>query len=504
MNADHTKYLSVFIGVHRRPISLLHLRPYCLRPPRPAGVVKSTPAALSAGCALTYSSFGACLDAWRTPSKTKKRTDSSMPTRPKATPRSFRIPAIRWYGLSSSCHTRISSTTLISSRARISSNPGSTHAGSPVSVNTTAKVRSLRPQRTPVRYIMAAPDSSTTARSPNSFMASCNLAMRARYVSAETSVVCCGMGLSKRLIDRRALLRKHARTFLGDVHAIFQTDTELAVDGDGRFVAEAHPRLDLRCISLHQVGPLVRVQPDSVPGAMRQSRCLVPGAETRAGDHLARRRVHALAGGTGPRRRQRRILRPPLQVPHFALPLGRLAEHRGARDVALIAFHAAPIVDQHHVALAQLLRLYAAVRERRVFAENRHRRPAHPQRAQGLRRLRRLGGSPYRFAPRGQNPRLPRLPLAGEIVHAGAALQVDGGHLVDAHQPPRFLHARRAFPVGDRLDAVQHGLQFADGFGLIALLRRGHARNCGGNEDSSIHGYTSSVGFRLCQSVACS
>src|ERR1039458_4015433 len=85
----------------------------------------------------------------------------------------------------------------------------------------------------------------------------------------------------------------------------------------------------------------------------------------------------------GPAPRERRTLHPPLQVPPFALPLGRLAEHRGARDVALIAFHAAPIVDQYHVALAQLLRLYAAVRERRVFAENRHRRPAHPQRAEG-------------------------------------------------------------------------------------------------------------------------
>ena len=52
-------------------------------------------------------SFADCLDAWRTPSKTKKRTDSSIPTCPSATPRSFRVPAIRWYGLSSSCHTRI-------------------------------------------------------------------------------------------------------------------------------------------------------------------------------------------------------------------------------------------------------------------------------------------------------------------------------------------------------------------------------------------------------------
>ena len=57
---------------------------------------------------------------------------------------------------------------------------GQDPGGSPVWVKTTAKVRSLRPQRTPVRYIMAGPDSSTTARRPNSFMASCNLAMRAR------------------------------------------------------------------------------------------------------------------------------------------------------------------------------------------------------------------------------------------------------------------------------------------------------------------------------------
>src|ERR1035438_2651004 len=437
MNADHTKFLSVFIGVHRRPISLLHFSPCCLRPPRPAGVVKSTPAALSAGCALTYSSFGACLDAWRTPSKTKKRTDSSMPTRPKATPRSFRIPAIRWYGLSSSCHTRISSPTLISSRARISSNPGSTHAGSPVSVNTTAKVRSLRPQRTPVRYIMAAPDSSTTARSPNSFMASCNLAMRARYVSAETSVVCCGMGLSKRPIDGRALPGKHARASLGDVHAIFQAHAELAVDGDGRFVAEAHPRRDLGFIPLHQVGPLVPVQPDSVPGAMRQSRRLISRTEARAGDYISRRRVHALAGRARLRRRQRGILRPPLQIPHFALPLGRLAEHRGARDVALIPFHAAPVVDQHHVAFVQLLRLCAAVGERRVLAENGHRRPAHPKLTEGRRDVGAQLALRHAFAHGGERC---LVGFDGDIV--GALQERDLGRRFD--HPAACRHRRRA------------------------------------------------------------
>src|SRR6185369_13815723 len=127
---------------------------------------------------------------------------------------------------------------------------------------------------------------------------------------------------------------------------------------DSRLIAEAHAGLDSGLIALHEVGPFVPVQADPVACAMRQSRRLVPWTEARVGDHFAGRRVHALAGGSGFRRRQRGILRPPLQVPHIALPLGRLAEYRGARDVALIPLDAAAVVDQDHVALVQLLGLY--------------------------------------------------------------------------------------------------------------------------------------------------
>ena len=63
----------------------------------------------------------------------------------RATPRSFKASTIRWYGLSSSCQTRMSFPTWINSRARISSKPGSTQTGSPFAGRTTANVRSLSP-----------------------------------------------------------------------------------------------------------------------------------------------------------------------------------------------------------------------------------------------------------------------------------------------------------------------------------------------------------------------
>ena len=80
-----------------------------------------------------------------------------MPTLPFVTPRSLRIPAMTWNGLSSSCQTRTSFENLISSRARASSNAGVTHASSPLAGMTTPNVRSLLPQCTPVKYDHARP-----------------------------------------------------------------------------------------------------------------------------------------------------------------------------------------------------------------------------------------------------------------------------------------------------------------------------------------------------------
>src|SRR5487761_1942264 len=108
---------------------------------------------------------------------------------------------------------------------------------------------------------MAGPGSSTIAPSPNSFMASCAFLMRA----LKSSMVC--IFLSKRLIDRRALLGEHFRAVLGDVEAILQAHAEFAVNSDGWLVGVAHAGLDLRFVALHEIRPLMPVEPDPVPGA---------------------------------------------------------------------------------------------------------------------------------------------------------------------------------------------------------------------------------------------
>ena len=125
------------------------------------------------------------------------------------------------------------------------------------------------------------------------------------------------------------------------------------------------------------------VQANAVSGPVRQPRNFVSWPKAEIGDHFARGRIHGFACGPRFGRRQGRILRLAFQVPDLALAFGGLAENRGARDIGLVPFHRAAIVHQHHVALAQLLRRYAAVRERRVLAENRHGVSLHAQRAVG-------------------------------------------------------------------------------------------------------------------------
>ena len=108
---------------------------------------------------------------------------------------------------------------------------------------------------------------------------------------------------------------------------------------------------------------------------------LYPGSEAGIGDHLPRGGVHRFAGRAGPGGGQRGILRLALDVPDLPLARGRLAEDGRAGDVRLVALDRAAVVDQHHVALAQLLRLDAAVRKRGVLAEDRHRVALRAERA---------------------------------------------------------------------------------------------------------------------------
>src|SRR5213083_1995657 len=68
-----------------------------------------------------------------------------------------------------------------------------------------------------------------------------------------------------------------------------------------------------------------------------------------------------------PRRVESGCLRALYAVPYALVPIGGFAENGRARDVGLIAFNAAPAVDQNDVAFAKLLRSHRAVRQGRIL-----------------------------------------------------------------------------------------------------------------------------------------
>src|ERR1700678_2757591 len=98
-------------------------------------------------------------------------------------------------------------------------------------------------------------------------------------------------------------------------------------------------------------------QPDAVAGAVRQSWHFVSGAEARIGNHFARGCVDRFARSARVGGGQGGVLRLAFEVPNLRLAFRWFAEDSGARDVRLIAFHAASVVYQYHVAFAKLLRL---------------------------------------------------------------------------------------------------------------------------------------------------
>src|SRR5262249_18653936 len=77
--------------------------------------------------------------------------------------------------------------------------------------------------------------------------------------------------LPEGLVNRFALRREEHRTRFGDVKTILETDAELAVDGDGRLVAETHPRFEARRVAFQEVRPLVAIEPDAVARTMREA-----------------------------------------------------------------------------------------------------------------------------------------------------------------------------------------------------------------------------------------
>src|SRR5258708_32096989 len=90
----------------------------------------------------------------------------------------------------------------------------------------------------------------------------------------------------ERLIDRRTLLGKHARSIFGNVHTIFQSHAELAVNRDRRFIAETHARLDPRLISAHQIRPFMPIQTDAMSSAVGQAGKFVARTESEIRHHF--------------------------------------------------------------------------------------------------------------------------------------------------------------------------------------------------------------------------
>src|SRR5882672_10087715 len=96
-------------------------------------------------------------------------------------------------------------------------------------------------------------------------------------------------------IDGRTWLGKKLRTVLSDIETVLEPDPEFAVDGDHRFVAEAHAGLERGLVAADEIGPLVAVEADAMAGAMRKARHFVVRPESGVGDDLSRSGVDRLA-----------------------------------------------------------------------------------------------------------------------------------------------------------------------------------------------------------------
>src|SRR5436309_6285356 len=93
----------------------------------------------------------------------------------------------------------------------------------------------------------------------------------------------------------------------------------------------------------------------------------IAGSKSGLFDYFARRRVDVFTSDARPGGVERGRLRALYGVPYALVLVGGFAENGRARDVGLIAFDAAPAVDQNDVAFAKLLRSHRAVRQRRIL-----------------------------------------------------------------------------------------------------------------------------------------
>lgn len=159
---------------------------------------------------------------------------------------------------------------------------------------------------------------------------------------------------------------EHVASGGGDDPVVFEADAELADDIDAGFVGEGHAGFERSVVAAYEVRPLVAVHADAVAEAV--SEVLIVGTVAGVGDHFAGGIINSVAGLTGFACSERSGLGFVNDVEDLLLFVGRLAKDEGARDVGLVAFDGAAVVEEDDLSLLNDLRLKGAMGERGVLA----------------------------------------------------------------------------------------------------------------------------------------
>ena len=156
-------------------------------------------------------------------------------------------------------------------------------------------------------------------------------------------------------------------TVVGEVPVVFKANSELARYVYARFVGEGHGGFERLGVAADQVGPLVSVHADAVTDAVGEG--LVVGAEAGVGDDFAGGSVDRLAGDARACCGEGYGLGLVDDLEYLPLLRSWFAVDERSGDVGLVAFNAAPVVDEDNLAFADDLGAGAAVGQGRPLAD---------------------------------------------------------------------------------------------------------------------------------------
>ena len=173
--------------------------------------------------------------------------------------------------------------------------------------------------------------------------------------------------LWRRVVRGRGFGGEHVASVWGDDPVVFEADSELADDIDARLVGEGHAGFEDGVVAADEIGPLVAVHADAVAEAVGE--VFVVGAVAGVGDDFAGGVVDGVAGCSGLACGEGGGLGLVDDVEDLLLLVGGFAEDEGARDVGLVAFDGAAVVEEDDLAFLDDLGLERAVGQRGVLAD---------------------------------------------------------------------------------------------------------------------------------------